>query len=196
MAEIWKALRLIVGQALRPSLRVGGVLDVKEVGETVARWASAPSLSGLAAIFQNNIPGVQNLYPWVFPLIMAHVGFTLLLLFVAIKLQLPRGRALGKLVALRERGYGERNQWLGAVLGEQIPQMQEQHRQWHDEVLAELKKVSGIEAGLWNTIGNYEPMYVSGINISPRIGGDQLKCLNEWTEDLSRLSNTINELKR
>ena len=66
--------------------------DAKHVLDTILPITGVGSVAGLAYLIQGIIPGVQNLYPWAFPLIMSIFVFAILAMHIAsdYRLQLER----------------------------------------------------------------------------------------------------------
>ena len=169
---------------------------MRNVWKALILVLTAPSLAGIGALIAGSVPGVQNLQAWVFPLIMFHTGVTLLLFVIAIRLALPKSRDLGELVAMRYEGTALRDKWLNPEAPERLPEMNSEHDEWHASVMQAIGRIDEIEAGLWRTFDIYVPAWVRKRNVSERMEGNQLKALNEWTEQLRTLKDVIDRLRR
>lgn len=188
--EILLAARQVLAEAFRPVRRTsGGALDAKDVVDMILRWFSVPTLSVIGLGIQSSIPGVKNLYPWAFPLIVANVALAVLIFVAAVRLQLPRNRAPIRLAELRKEGYEGRN--AGTTFTDPENQLEpwiDGYHAWEEKVRVQLRLISPVDAQLWDTLGNV-PQYYKGQN-------KVVRFLNFYTFQLTRLEDVIERLRQ
>ena len=78
----WKSQSWLV---LKETFRVAHSLG--EAWGMAGRWLPVPGLAVFAVVIQGYIPGIKNLYPWAFSLIVALVSLGLLFFLTAVRLQ-------------------------------------------------------------------------------------------------------------
>jgi hypothetical protein len=70
---------------MRPFKFTGDAFDMPGKISVFLGYAPVPVAGGLAYLGQSYLPGVRNLYPWAFPVIMMVVGLAILMFITAVR---------------------------------------------------------------------------------------------------------------
>ena len=77
----WRVIR----DDLRLTKRTSDTLDAAEITRMLLGWASIPTSGSIAYLVQSFIPGVRNLYPWAFPVIVAIAVIAIHMFVIAVR---------------------------------------------------------------------------------------------------------------
>lgn len=155
----------------------------------ILRLLGTPGLVAIAFFLQGKIPGVKNLYPWAFPLMVGIVAVAVLVFIAAVRLQIPKNLALMKIVELRNQGYVHRNN--GFCIGNpetELEPWKASYYAWEKKVKTEVAKLSPLDAKLLDIMGDVPVQY--------RGEGDIPRYANFFTFQTKRLEIIIEKLRK
>ena len=132
---------------------ISDALVTKDIADIVFRFIGISGLTGLAWIIQGHIPGVRNLYPWAFPLIMTNVGLSFLLFWAAVKLVIEKGTRFVRLEILANEAVQQYNRGLN-MPDDEVESYIETYVGWKQTTSNELTKLGATGyAERFSTIG-------------------------------------------